>query len=195
MKVKEKGGTTRRNKRALFTVNIYRNTSSLLINGPQVKKFIQEVLPAIQTWAQDNGRVIDMCHQKLERMLKKLVRDSRTAASSITAERGKADHIEKTQENTKCDFQLEQLTKIRNTNGKYQESCTNVEILNTKQNIGRGSQNNDSNITQDNQQNKLPIPVATEQKEIKANEIMQDRDKIEEEKDTKTLEKKCKERI
>ena len=87
VKVKEKSNTTRTNKRALFTVNIYRTTSSLLINGPQVKKIIQEILPAIQTWAQDNGTVIDMCDQELERMLKKLVRDRRTAASGITTEK------------------------------------------------------------------------------------------------------------
>ena len=185
MKVKEKSNTTRRNKRALFTVNIYRTTSSLLINGPQVKKIIQEILPAIQTWAQDNGTVIDMCDQELERMLKKLVRDRRTAASSITTEKERADHVEETQENTKCNFQIEQSTKIKNTEGKYQESCTNVEVPNTKQKLAKGSQNNESNITQENQQNKLPVPVATEQKELKANEIMQDRDKMEEEKDTK----------
>ena len=38
---------------------------------------------------------------------------------------------------------------------------------------------------QDNQQNKLPVSVATEQKELETNEIIQDRDKIKEEKDTK----------
>ena len=50
----------------------------------------------------------------------------------VTPEKERADHIEKTQENKKCDFQIEQLTKIKNTEGKYQESCTNVEIPNTK---------------------------------------------------------------
>ena len=133
MKVKEKSNTTRRNKRSLFTVNIYRTTSSLLSNRPQVKKFIQEILPAIQTWAQDNGTVIDTCDQELERMLKKLARDRRTAASSVTAEKERADHIEETQENTKCDFQYEQLTKIKNTEEKDQEGRTKVEILNSKQ--------------------------------------------------------------
>ena len=97
------------------------------------------------------------------------VRDRRTAASSITAEKEWADHTEETQENTKCDFQIEQLTKIKNTEGKYQESCTNVETPNTKQKVAKGSQNNeDNNITQHNQQNKLPVPVATEQKELEA---------------------------
>ena len=185
MKVKEKSNTTRRNKRALFTVNIYRTTSSLLSNGAQVKKNIQEILPAIQTWAQDSGTVIDKCDQKLERTLKKLARDRKTAASSVTAEKERADQIQETQENTKCDFQYKQLTKIKNTEEKDQESRTKVEIPNTKQKVAKDSQNNDGNITQENQQNKSPVPVATEQKELKANEIMQGRDKIEEEMDTK----------
>ena len=42
-------------------------------------------------------------------------------------------------------------------------------------------------------ENRLPVRVATEQKELEANEIMQDRGQIEEEKDKKTPEKKCKE--
>ena len=52
-----------------------------------MQKFIQEIIPAIQTWAQHNGTVIDISDQELERILKKLVRDRRTAASSITAEK------------------------------------------------------------------------------------------------------------
>ena len=68
-----------------------RTTCSLLTNGPQVQKFIQEIIPAIQTWAQHNGTVIDMCDQELARMLKKLVRDRTTATSSITAEKEGAD--------------------------------------------------------------------------------------------------------
>ena len=136
MKVKEKSNTTRRNKRASCTVNIYKTTISLLINGSQVQKFILEILPAIQTWTKDNGTVIDICDEELERTLKKLIRDRRTAASSITAEKERADHIEETKENIKCDFQIEQRTKI-NTEGRYQESCTNVEIPNTKQKVVR----------------------------------------------------------
>ena len=86
MEAKEKSNATRRYKKALFTVNIYRTTSRLLINGPQVQKFIQEILPAIQTWAQHNGTVVVMCDQELERMPKKLVWDSRTAVSGIDIE-------------------------------------------------------------------------------------------------------------
>ena len=53
------------------------------------------------------------------------------------------------------------------------------------QKVAKRRHNNEGNITQDNQQNKLPVSVATEQEELEANEIMQDRDKIKGEKDTK----------
>lgn len=59
---------------------MYRTTRSLLINGPQVQKFVQEILPIIQTWDQNNRTVINICDQKLERMLKKLVKDRRAVA-------------------------------------------------------------------------------------------------------------------
>ena len=135
-----------------------------------------------------------MCDQELERILKKLVRDRRTAASSITAEKERADHTEETQEKTKCDFQIEQLTKIKNTEGKYQESCTNVETPNTKQKVAKGSQNNeDNNITQYNQQNKLPVPVATEQKELEALKLCKTEIKQKKRRTQKTQAKKCKE--
>ena len=69
---------------------MYRITSSLLINGLQVQKFIQEILPEIQTW-EHNGTVIDMSDQELERMLKKLVRARTAALSSITVDEERAD--------------------------------------------------------------------------------------------------------
>ena len=43
-----------RGQRVIFTINIYRTKSSFFINEPQVQKFIQEILPAIQSWAQVN---------------------------------------------------------------------------------------------------------------------------------------------
>ena len=114
-----------------------------------------------------------MCNQELERMLKKLVMDRRTEARSITAEKERADHIEETQENTKCDFQIEQLTKIMNTEGKCLESCTNVERPNPKQKVSTDNQQNKTKKS--NQQYTLSVPVAREQKELDAIEIMQDR--------------------
>ena len=43
-----------------------------MINGPQVEKFIQEILPWIHSWVQVNKTTIDMCDQQLEKMLRKL---------------------------------------------------------------------------------------------------------------------------
>ena len=59
-------------QRVIFTTNIYRINSSFLINGPQVQKFIHEIKPWIQSWTQVNKTAIEMCHQQLENMLRKL---------------------------------------------------------------------------------------------------------------------------
>ena len=68
LRVKDKNS---RGKRVIFTINTYRTKSSSLINGPQVQKFIQEILPGIQSLAQVNKTTIDMCDQQLEKMLGK----------------------------------------------------------------------------------------------------------------------------
>ena len=54
-RVKDKNS---RGQRVIFTINIYRTKSSFLTNGPQVQKFIQEMLPWIQSWAQVNKTAI-----------------------------------------------------------------------------------------------------------------------------------------
>ena len=38
-----------RRQQVMFTINIYRTKNSFLINGSQVQKFIQEILPLIQS--------------------------------------------------------------------------------------------------------------------------------------------------
>ena len=60
LRVKDKNS---REQRVIFTINIYRIKSSFLINGSQVQKFIQEILPWIQSWLQVNKIAIDMCDQ------------------------------------------------------------------------------------------------------------------------------------
>ena len=47
LRVKDKNS---RGQRGIFTINIDRIKSSFLINGSQVQKFIQEILPWIQSW-------------------------------------------------------------------------------------------------------------------------------------------------
>ena len=69
LRVKDKNS---RGQWVIFTINIYRTKSSFLTNGPQVQKFIQEILPWIQSWVEVNKTTIDMCDQQLEKMLRKL---------------------------------------------------------------------------------------------------------------------------
>ena len=61
IKVTDKG--VRRN-RPMFTINISRTTSSFLVNGTQVQKFIQKVIPMIQSWAQYNQTTIEVMDKK-----------------------------------------------------------------------------------------------------------------------------------
>ena len=69
IRVREK--QSRRNQ-VIYTVNIYRTKSSLLINGPQMQKFILEVIPIVQLWALENKSAIDISDQKLKKILSKL---------------------------------------------------------------------------------------------------------------------------
>ena len=66
-------------------------------------------------------------------MQQKLVRDKRKAASSITGNEERVYQIEEKQENTKCVFQIEQETKVKDTEGIHPESYTYIERPNTKQ--------------------------------------------------------------
>ena len=56
----------------IFVINIYRITSTLLINGPQVQRFVQEILPVLQSWADQDEKEINICDQHLEKMLRKV---------------------------------------------------------------------------------------------------------------------------
>ena len=56
----------------IFVINLYRTTRALLINGPQVQRFVQEILPVLQSWADQNKKEIGICGQYLEKMLIKV---------------------------------------------------------------------------------------------------------------------------
>ena len=60
IRVREK--ESRRNQ-VIYTVSIYQTKTSFLINGPQIKKFILEVIPIIQLWALENETAIDISDQ------------------------------------------------------------------------------------------------------------------------------------
>ena len=44
----------------------------VLINGLQVQRFVQEILPVLPSWADENGKEIDIRDQHLENMLRKV---------------------------------------------------------------------------------------------------------------------------
>ena len=69
LRVKEKNS---QGQWTIFTINIYRTKRSFLINGPQVRKFIHEILPGIQSWVLVNKTTTGMCNQQLEKVLRKL---------------------------------------------------------------------------------------------------------------------------
>ena len=64
IRVKEK--ESRRNQ-VIYTVNIYRTKSSLLINGPKTQKFISEFIPISYLWVLENKTAINICDQKLKK--------------------------------------------------------------------------------------------------------------------------------
>ena len=69
IRVKEK--KSRRNQ-VIYTVNIYRTKSTLLINGSQTQKFILEFIPITQLWALENKTAINISDQKLKKLLGKV---------------------------------------------------------------------------------------------------------------------------
>ena len=44
----------------IFVTSIYRTTSTLLINRHQVQRFVQEILPLLQSWTDQNEKEIDI---------------------------------------------------------------------------------------------------------------------------------------
>ena len=56
----------------IFVINICGTTSTLLINGPQIQRFVWEILPVLQSWVDQNEKEIDICDQHLEKMLRKV---------------------------------------------------------------------------------------------------------------------------
>ena len=53
--IKTKEKNTRR-ALPIFVTNIYRTTSTLIINGTQVQRFVQEILTVLQSWADQNKK-------------------------------------------------------------------------------------------------------------------------------------------
>ena len=80
-------------------------TKNSLINGPQVQKFIPEILPWIAMGVGKQSRhTIDMCDQQLEKMLRKL--DMEQTKVLLEEEKTKLTTLTEDEE-VKCDFRIE----------------------------------------------------------------------------------------
>ena len=88
----------------IFVINIYRTTSTLLINGPQVQRFVPEILPVLRSWTDQNKKEIDICDQHLEKMLRKVYPGRQMECSNSSQHeiyhkiKGVNDHNGETQE-------------------------------------------------------------------------------------------------
>ena len=99
------------------------------MNGLQVQKCIQEILPGIQSWGQVNKTTTDICNQQLEKMLRKLnmeqnkvlLEEKNTKLTTVTE--GKE---------VKYDFRIETETKKKQTQTDGKEYNMNREKNNSK---------------------------------------------------------------
>ena len=100
-----------RGNRPIFTINVYRTTTSFLVNGTQVQKFIQKVIPMIQSWAQYNQTAIEVMDKTIEKLLGELKTQYVGGADgnhgSVTGGNGAEDIIE--EENHRLDFKVENM--------------------------------------------------------------------------------------
>ena len=93
-----------RRARPTFVINIYRTTSNLLINGPQVQRFAREILAVLQSWADQNEKGIDICYQHLGKMLRQVYPGRQMKCSNSSKKerdhkiKGVNDHNGETQE-------------------------------------------------------------------------------------------------
>ena len=101
IRVREK--ESRRNQ-VVYTVNIYRTKSRLLINGPQTQKFAVEVILIIQLLALENETAISISDQKLKKVLGKLKAEQQ---QSKTEEQEVKDELDDHNNTKAFDFVIE----------------------------------------------------------------------------------------
>ena len=156
LRVKDKNS---RGQQVIFTINIYKTKSRFLLNRPQVPKFIQEILPGIQLWAQVNKTTTDMCNQQLQKMLRKLDIEQ----NKVLLEEEKTELTTVTEgEEVKCDFTIEKEINKKQTQTDGKEYNMNREKNNSENDKDGNNKDrnqiseekqelNDSNIVEDRQ--------------------------------------------
>ena len=122
--------------------------SSFLINWPQVYKFIHEIQPWIQSWTQVNKTAIEMCHQQLENMLRKL--DMEQTEVLLKKEKTKLTTVTESEE-AKYDFRIEKETKKKQAQTDGKEYNMKSKKNNSKNEEG-GSNNGSNQISEEKQE-------------------------------------------
>ena len=145
----------------IFVINIYRTTSTLLINGPQLQRFVQEILPVLQSWADQNEKEIDLCDQHLEKMLRKVYPGRQMECSNSNQHdidhkiKGINDHNGETQEEEnvtqddreaenetqECDFKIHEHNR---NDEEHEQSKENTR--NKKEKVAEPENNNEEEI-------------------------------------------------
>ena len=96
---------------------------------PQVQKFIQEILPWTQSWAQVNKTTTDISNQQLEKMFRKLAMEQ----TKVLLEEEKTKLTTVTEgEEIKCDFRTEKETSKKQAQIDGKEYKMNREKNNSK---------------------------------------------------------------
>ena len=72
------------------TILYFHVTKQFLINGPQVQRFVQEILPVLQSWADQNKTEIDIFDKHLEKTLWKVYPGRQVECNNSS--RHKIDH-------------------------------------------------------------------------------------------------------
>ena len=151
----------------IFVTNIERTTSTLLKDGLQVQRFVQEILPVLQSWADENEKEIDICDQHLEKMLRK-VYPGRQVEYKISSQH-KIDHKIKVVNNNSGETQEEEnvTQDDRKTENETQEHDFKIHECN--RNDEEHEQNREYNETE---KEKKAEPKNTKEEEIEKNEYI-----------------------
>ena len=140
IKTKEKNA---RRALPIFVINIYRTTSTVLINGHQVQRFVQEILPVAQSWANQNEKEMDICDQHLEKMLRKVYPGRQMECSNRTKEEENVTQDDRKAENEsqECDFKIHEHKRNDEEHEQIKES-TRIE----KEKVAEPENNNEEEI-------------------------------------------------
>ena len=150
----------------------YRTKISFLINGPQVRKFLLELLPVVQSWATENTVDININNDKLKNVLSKM-KIVQTPIIKYKQKQETTSEMEKrNEEGEKYDFVIDRRTfeERQKVEGGNSEQVSPAQISKTEMNGNSSDKDSnkqtDSNKTEDivhNNNNKMNITIKKHQ--------------------------------